>query len=152
MSLAEWILFLDLSVWIVHDYSIQFSRAFISLLSPILWNDDAKLLKQKLLDDFWWYFGTGATRWNTMFLLFLHYQLLLLKLIYFHIMTPNIFWINLFYRNLVHVSWIVFQPLMIRIILAYWYCRLPSKVIVFGILPFLFIIIILSTDHNHFCI
>ena len=43
---------------------MQFARAVAALSLTILWKDDSKLLKQQLLDDFWWYFSTGAAGWN----------------------------------------------------------------------------------------
>ena len=46
---------------------MQSERAVTALLSLIMWNYDSKLLKQQLLDNFWWYFITGGSGWNTMF-------------------------------------------------------------------------------------
>ena len=67
IALAKWILFLNLSVCSSNDYSILSTRAVTTWLSQILWKYDAKLLKQQLLDDFWWYFITSADYWNCIF-------------------------------------------------------------------------------------
>ena len=68
ITLEKWILFLQFSFSMVNYYSMLFKRASTTLLSLIQWKADAKLLKKQLLDVFWWYFITGAARWNCAFL------------------------------------------------------------------------------------
>ena len=105
IELAKWILLLQFSFSSVNDYSMKFTREHKPLLSLIQWKADDKLLKQHLLDFFWWYFITGAAGWNSSFLVIFALP----------IGTPNIWNIfessslNLvrysFYRNLVHMPW-----------------------------------------------
>ena len=67
IALSKWIIFLQFSFCRVNNSSTLFKRALKDLLSPIQWKYDAKILKQQLLDVFWWYFTTGAAGWNYIF-------------------------------------------------------------------------------------
>ena len=53
------------------------------------------------------------------------------------------------YRNMVHLYKLFFQPLMINIKPARWYCRLPLEDIFIGILPSYFIIQFFSMGRKH---
>ena len=68
IALSKWIIFLQFSFSRFNDYSVLFTRARTDLLSLIQLKSDTKLLKQQLLYVFWWYFITGAARWNCTFL------------------------------------------------------------------------------------
>ena len=108
ISLEKSILLLNIFVCNVKDHPMIFARAVTALFSPILWKADAKLLKQQLVDNFWWYFSTGDSGWNTIFCYFCITIWDYKKLTFFHLLTPNICLIKFFYRNPVHVSWIFF--------------------------------------------
>ena len=75
IALANLITFLNLFDCNFNDSSMIFARVVAALFRPILWKSDAILLKQKILDDFWRYFITGASRQNTIVSIFLHYLL-----------------------------------------------------------------------------
>ena len=68
LALAKWIIFLQFSFSRFNYSSMIFKRSITSIFSLIQWKDDAKLLKQQLLDVFWWHFITGASGWNCTFL------------------------------------------------------------------------------------
>ena len=104
ITLAKWIIFLPFYVCRVNDSSVLFTRAGTSLLSPIQWKDDAKLLKQQLLYFFWWYFITGAAGWNYTFLVIFASPIGTPNILHVFIITPKFSLIQ-FYINLVHVSW-----------------------------------------------
>ena len=106
ISLVKWILFLNSLVYNVNYSSVRFTRAETTLLFPIQWKADAKLLKQQLLDDFWWYFISGASGWNYTFLIIFALPIGTPHIRYvFLLSTLNLVWYS-FYRNLVNVSWI----------------------------------------------
>ena len=98
------ILLLNISVCNVKDSSVRFSTEVASLSLLKLWNSDNKLLKQQLLDNFLWYFCTGDSGWNTIFPLFLHYQLGLQIPHIFSSLYLQCFFIKFLYKNPVHVS------------------------------------------------
>ena len=70
-----------------------FIREGAALLSLIKWNYDAKLIKQQLLDVFWWYFITVSAGWNCTFLVIFELP----------ISTPNIW--NIFVSSPLHLVW-----------------------------------------------
>ena len=82
IKLAKWFIFLKFSVCRFNYYSIIFTRKLTALMSHIKWKADAKLLKQQLFDDFWWYFISGASVRNCTFLV----------IFLFPIGTPNFWW------------------------------------------------------------
>ena len=67
IALAKWIIFLKFSFSRVNDSSMLFTKAGTDLLSLVQWKAYDKILKQQLLDVFWWYFITGAAGWNYIF-------------------------------------------------------------------------------------
>ena len=108
IALAKWVILLKNSVCWVNDSLILFTRAGTALLLPIQWKSDSKLLKQQLLDVFWWYFITGYTGWNCTFLVILELPIVTPNIWYVFVSSPlNLFWYS-FCRNLVHVSWKTF--------------------------------------------
>ena len=128
--LAKWILFLQFSVYRVNDYSMLFTSLVTYLLSLIQWKSGAKLLKQKLLDVFWWYFITGATGRNYTFLVIFALPIGTPNIWYFFVSSPlNLVW-YCFNRNLVHVSW---NNLDIVGIYTMHYCLKFSKIIGYGV-------------------
>ena len=105
IELAKLIIFLKISICRVIDYSILFTREITALLSLIQWKSDSKLLKQQLLDVFWWYSTTGAAGWNCTFLVIFALPIGTPNIWYVFVSSSlNLVWYS-FYINLVHVSW-----------------------------------------------
>ena len=65
---------------------------------------DAKWFKQQLLDDFWWYFSTGAAGWNTTFSVVFALPIGTEDNWYVFVSSPPVF-VWYFFWNLVHMSW-----------------------------------------------
>ena len=105
IALEKWIMFLTFSVCSVNYSSMIFTRAGTALLSPIQLKDDANLIKQQLLDDFWWYFISGAAWWNCNF----HVVSALL------IGNPNIWYV--FVSPPLNFCWYIFNS---NLVYAYW--------------------------------
>ena len=89
--------------------------------------------------------------WTVLFLLFLNYQSLLQIFDFFKSSPLNFVWCS-FYRNLVHVSWIFFltthdqyQPNVLILLIV-------TGSYIIGLFLSLFILWIISEDHNHMCI
>ena len=61
MIISKWILLLNKYVCRVNDSSIRFKKAGTSLLFPIKWKADSRLLTQQLLNDCCLYFISGAS-------------------------------------------------------------------------------------------
>ena len=93
IALEKWILFLQFYFSRVNYSSMLFTRASTALFSLIQWKYDDKLLKQQLLDVFWWYFITGAARCNCTFLVIFALP----------IGTPNIW--NIFLSSTLNLVW-----------------------------------------------
>ena len=104
IALAKWIQSLHYFVFRFNDSSMKFTISESALLSLIQWKADVKLLKQKLLYEFWWYCISGTSGWNCTFFLFCITNWYSKYLIIFVLSPRNLVW-YIFYRNLVHVSW-----------------------------------------------
>ena len=66
-----------LSVWSWDSYErkllMRISIAFVANNSSKITKADAKLLKQQLLQSWWWYASVGSSGWNSTWLRFLHF-------------------------------------------------------------------------------
>ena len=90
---AKWIIFLDYFVCRVNDYSMLFTMAETALLSSIQWKADSKLLKQQLLDEFWWYCISGASGWNCTFWVIFELPIGTPNVWFFFVLSPlNLAW------------------------------------------------------------
>ena len=64
-----------------------------------------KLIKQHLLDDFWWYFINGASGWNCIFCVIFTLPIGTPNIWYVFVLSPlSLAWYS-FYRNMVNALW-----------------------------------------------